>query len=735
MPAVTADRFLDALRQSGLLAADRLDAQLRRAAAEGPPEDAAELAARFVRDGLLTAYQVDRLLQGRWQDLVIAGKYAVLAPIGAGGMGQVYLTEHVVLRRRSAVKVLPARLTDDPAAVERFRREAQAVAALDHPNIVRAYDVDTADGLHFLVMEYVAGLSLQELVGGIGPIETAAAANYVAQAARGLQHAHEAGWVHRDIKPANLLIDRAGTIKVLDLGLARLLGDDAEPLTGATDALGTADYLAPEQGTDSHAADIRADIYSLGATFYFLLTGRPPFPEGTPAQRVLAHQTRPPRPVRDLRPDVPAGLAAVLDRMLAKDPAGRYPTPAVVVDALKPWADGDTCPPPTQLLSIGLSGSRSGPQSSWARHAGLSGSHPRPAPRRPIPAPAAETVAGPVPKAVPARPKREPIRRSWPMIAGGFLTVAAVVVGILLNRPKPPTAASEPIGEVRKFVGHTGAIENVAFTPDGTRLVTVSQDKTARVWDVPTGQVLKTLTGATDAIRGLAVLPDNRRAVTAGWGGSVRLWDLDEGVEIRRYVGHKGQVWWAACDADGKRLLTTGEDRTIRLWDIESGAELKKLTGHLDIVTAAVFLPDGRRAVSASLDHTVRLWDLETGRQLKAMGGPKMVYRLSLCPKGRWVHFGCDKDLVRWDPDGSHHVTKVPSSEAVEGAVCLPDGRLALAMLDGTIRVWETDPDREVHQFPGNGLAMLTLAVAPDGKHIASGGRDKIARIWNLPPK
>src|SRR5947209_5921789 len=170
MPAVSADRFLDALRQSGLLAIDRLDAQVRRSAAEGPPEDARELAVRFVRDGLLTPFQAERLLQGRWQDLIIAGKYAVLALIGAGGMGQVYLCEHLVLRRRAAVKLLPARLVADPVAVERFHREARAVAALDHPNIVRAYDVDAADDLNYLVMEYVDGVSLHDLVSRAGPL-------------------------------------------------------------------------------------------------------------------------------------------------------------------------------------------------------------------------------------------------------------------------------------------------------------------------------------------------------------------------------------------------------------------------------------------------------------------------------------------------------------------------------------------------------------------------------------
>jgi serine/threonine protein kinase len=735
VPAVTADRFLDALRHSGLLAAELLDAQVRRSAAEGPPEHARELADRFVRDGLLTPFQAGELLHGRWQSLVIAGKYAVLAPIGSGGMGQVLLCEHLVMRRRSAVKVLPARLTADPAAVERFRREARAIAALDHPNIVRAYDVDTADDVHFLVMEYVDGVPLQELVAGWGPVEVSAAADYIAQAARGLQHAHEAGWVHRDVKPANLLLDRGGTVKLLDLGLARLLEDTTEPLTGSSEPLGTADYLAPEQATDSHAADIRADVYGLGATLYFLLTGQPPFVDGTPAQKILWHQTRPPRPIGDIRPEVPTGMAAVLDRMLAKDPAERYQAPTEVAEALHQWV-GDTMHPPPPDTTI--SGMRSGTMSSWARDAGSSGIL-RTSTSRPKRPPAAETVGAADAAratAAPALKKATRSRRAWHALdvaVAGLALMISVAVGLGMLRPWTP--AAEPVGQVRQFVGHSGGIENVAFTPDGLRLITASQDKTARVWDVATGRQLLALTGHSDAVRGLAALPDNRRAVTAGWDGTVRMWDLNTGEELGQFIGHTGAVWWAACDSDGKRLLTAGKDRSIRLWDVETGVELKRLTGHSGTVTAAVLLPDGRRVVSVSEDRTIRAWDLETAKLKHGNMLPKMVYRLSICPLGRWLLFGCDHDLIRWDPDGSHHVTHIPSSEPVEGAACLPDRRLALAMLDGTIRVWEVDPEREVHKFDGNGQAVLSIAVAPDGKHIASGGRDKVARLWNLPPK
>src|SRR5947209_1730504 len=181
-----------------------------------------------------------------------------------------------------------------------------------------------ADQLLFLVMEHVDGASLQEIVKKAGPMNVLRAAHYMRQAALGLQHAHEtAGLVHRDIKPGNILVDRTGTVKVLDMGLARFFHDETDDLTRKHDenVLGTADYLAPEQALDSHGVDIRADIYSLGATFYFLLTGNTPFNEGTVAQKLIWHQTRQPKAVRTVRPEVPAELAAVLEKMMAKDPA------------------------------------------------------------------------------------------------------------------------------------------------------------------------------------------------------------------------------------------------------------------------------------------------------------------------------------------------------------------------------------------------------------------------------
>jgi serine/threonine protein kinase len=365
MPAPsTVDEFLDLVRKSEVVDDKRLATYLDRVrTTEVLPTEPAALAGLLVRDGILTHFQAEQFLLGKWRRFTI-GKYKVLERLGSGGMGSVYLCEHKLMRRRVAVKVLPTAKADDPSSLERFYREARCVAALDHPNIVRAYDIDQDDKLHFLVMEHVDGSSLQEIIKKNGPMDVLRATHYIRQAALGLQHAHEtAGLVHRDVKPGNVLVDRNGIVKILDMGLARFFHDEEDVLTKKYDenVLGTADYLAPEQALDSHAVDIRADIYSLGATFYFCLTGRTPFAEGTVAQKLIWHQTRQPKSVRLLRPEVQPGLASVLEKMMAKNPEARYQTPLEVAQALEPWTRTPIPPPPAsempQLSRAAMGGS------------------------------------------------------------------------------------------------------------------------------------------------------------------------------------------------------------------------------------------------------------------------------------------------------------------------------------------------------------------------------------------
>jgi eukaryotic-like serine/threonine-protein kinase len=345
---VSVDEFLDLIHKSGVTDERRLEGYLNKLRAAGNmPTEPSKLAGRMVADGILTQFQAEHLVQGKWRRFTI-GKYKVLERLGSGGMGSVYLCEHKLMRCMRAIKILPAAKAQDEAALGRFYREARAVAAIDHPNIVHAYDIDQDESLHFLVMEYVDGASLQELVKKAGPLSVLRACHYIRQSAIGLDHAFRAGLVHRDIKPGNILVSRDGAVKILDMGLARFFTDEEDVLTRKFDenVLGTADYLAPEQAIDSHEVDIRADIYGLGATFYFMLTGKTPFGEGTIAQKLLWHQSRNPRPVRELRPDVPPGVEAVIKKMMAKNRDDRYAVPADVAEALLPFVETQIGPPP-----------------------------------------------------------------------------------------------------------------------------------------------------------------------------------------------------------------------------------------------------------------------------------------------------------------------------------------------------------------------------------------------------
>ena len=352
MPApTTVDAFLEMGFRSGLLekaAVETLQTHLNGHA----PTTPRALADALVDHGLLTNFQAEKLLQGRWRGFVIADKYRLLERLGAGGMGTVYLCEHVHMGRRIALKVLPLAQGEDPACLARFYREARAVARLDHPNIVRAHDIDCEDKLHFLVLEYVDGCNLHEFVRRNGNMDPLRAAHYIRQAALGLQHAHEAGVVHRDLKPGNMLLDRQGTVKLLDMGLARFFHEDSGAYVEEYESgfvIGTADYLAPEQVVDSQV-DIRADIYSLGGSLYYLLVGKSPFQDGTVSQKMIWPQVRQPKCIRVLRPDVPEELAHVLETMLAKEPCQRYQTPAEVADALSTLTQTPIAPPTAEEM-------------------------------------------------------------------------------------------------------------------------------------------------------------------------------------------------------------------------------------------------------------------------------------------------------------------------------------------------------------------------------------------------
>jgi serine/threonine protein kinase len=336
MPApASAVEFLELVKKSGLVHPESYS-QVTEATL---PPDPSQAAGVFVKRGWLTNFQAKQLLAGRYRGFRM-GPYVVREQIGQGGMGIVYLAEHEQLRRRVALKVLTGPNDETrKVTLERFLREARAAAALDHPNIVRIHDVGQQGAVHYLVMEFVEGRTLDSLINSNGPVSAGRAVGYIAQAAAGLQHAHEKGFIHRDIKPGNLMLQADGSIKILDMGLARSFDNPGDNLTEQFDTgavVGTADFISPEQALNDPAIDHRSDIYSLGATFYALVTGQPPF-TGSTTQKLMQHQMREAPPLSSVDKTFPAELSDVIAKMMAKQPQKRFDTMAEVIEALTPW--------------------------------------------------------------------------------------------------------------------------------------------------------------------------------------------------------------------------------------------------------------------------------------------------------------------------------------------------------------------------------------------------------------
>lgn len=319
--------------------------------------NAGEFSEILVDEGFLTPWQASKLLAGQTEFFI--GNYVLLDLLGRGGMGHVFLARHKTMKRQVALKIISKKVGKDPASRDRFLSEARSAALLDHPNIVHAFDVDKDNDRYYIIMEYVAGEDLEGLVGQEGPLDFEFIVDCIRQAAEGLDHAHRRNLVHCDIKPSNLLLTETGTVKILDMGMARLLDQSVEDSGGDREGRipGTVDYMAPEQAMEGPDFDHRADIYALGCTMFFLLTGRPPFDEGSLAQRIVQHQTQPPPDILELRPDTPPDLAQICLTMMAKNPADRFqsaedlakvlaswrppvPAPAAVAPAAKPASTG-----------------------------------------------------------------------------------------------------------------------------------------------------------------------------------------------------------------------------------------------------------------------------------------------------------------------------------------------------------------------------------------------------------
>jgi serine/threonine-protein kinase len=346
MQIQTANDLIRALRDGGVLPAAQADTLAAELAPLG--DDPPALMRHVIKTERVTLFQLRKVLHGKADELTI-GPYRVTDKLGEGGMGKVYRATETHTGRVVALKVIRPSLLSNPIVRGRYEREVKAASRLRHPNVVGVVDAGDTDGRVYLAMEFVDGIDLARLVREYGLLTVPEACEYVRQAALGLHHAHEMGFVHRDIKPSNIVVsgerhipDATGPaeVKILDMGLVKAVGlddgDGGTDLTRAGTVVGTPDYMAPEQAKHSKKTDHRADQYALGCTFYYLLTGRPPYPDGSPIEKILKHQADPPPPLQAVRPDVPDALAEIVARLMAKKPDDRFPSARDLAAALEP---------------------------------------------------------------------------------------------------------------------------------------------------------------------------------------------------------------------------------------------------------------------------------------------------------------------------------------------------------------------------------------------------------------
>jgi WD40 repeat protein len=715
--------------------------------------------------------------------------YSILEVLGRGATGVVYRARHLRLNRLVALKVIVAGPHLSPEVRQRFRSEAQAIARLQHANIVQIYDVGEHANFPFLSLELIDGGNLADWLAG-KPRPAREAAKVIATLAKAVAYAHGQGVIHRDLKPANVLIstpaDRARKLelKITDFGIAKILPAGGVPdarMTQTGEILGTPAYMAPEQAR-GNAREISpaTDIYSLGAMLYEMLTGRPPFQGPTPLDTLMQAAWQDPVSICLLVPPVPRDLETICLKCLEKDPAKRYSTAKELAADLGRFLKNE--PIHARPLSWG------GHTIRWVRRhrglaAGLAGvavllvliafgslvasAHFRKLEQQQRQlalekSELADEKEKQRVKAVAAEQREASLRRE--AVNEGHLLRQNLYFN-QMNLGAQAVALPGAIGRVGEWLapwahgpvdlrnwewyyldslchrdlhtlyGHVNGVRSVAWNPDSRRVASGGVDGSVRIWDAVDPHEIRLLSGHTHEVTAVAWSPDGHQIASASFDGSVKIWNADTG-EAKFTFGGNSELFAVAWSPDGKRVAAAGATHTIRIWDSQSGKMQKQFdSGAVTAVHALAWSPDGQRLASGDEAANVQIWDPLTGSQVLSLRGhSNFIRQVAWSPDGKQLASASHDCTVKiWDVQtGAEKATLKGHTLAVVSVAWSPDGtRLATASDDQTVKVWLAADGSELFTLRGHTMGLTSVAWSPDGAHLVSGGWDATIKIWN----